>query len=981
MFRAASLFFLLLPTFLLAQDFELTSVNLTVQDGLSGNNVYCALQDKDGYIWFGTETGVSRYNGRSFENFRMADGLPDNEIFRIDEDSQGRIWFSAFNAELSYYKEGRFFRQSHPSLPDEKLGSYYVNFFEDSYQTIWLNSKEEVLAIKATGEYHYFTKEQLGGTGVYGFKEENGVLWGLENSGNAMVRLSENNKPNATPEILKIDAWVPMYHDFVYGVKSFLTQNNYEKVKVFLKSQSDFQFDSYKVSKLNSYNSDELWICTYNGVYQLNTRLKTVNHFFKQKILTHVLKDRENGTWFTTLGSGVFYVPSIKNKSMRPMTKETSGRYVSALSEGKSGIWFGGANGIIGLMSEDSVKLSNAATGQFSRTMVKGFAEGRSDHELFVAAEDHLLFLRSIDNIQSISAGVKAIKKIDDDGYALGLTSGMIYWPYQTMREFLEQGRPLGSIVHKIQSVSPKARVFKNTGFTIDIEPYRGGFLYSTSHGVGFVDSNLEIRELDHHPVFNQRVNDILVFNDTSYVFATHGLGVFIYQDEQWLHFTEKNGLASDICKKVIAQNDSTFWVATNAGVSRISLGDEELIKNLNSVDGLLSEEINDLLISDNSLIAATNQGISIIDIQGWESQKAKPSIQLYGLQVSSQPLSKTVKMLNRNDGPVSFAFEGLHFMSLDGLYYEYRLLGQQSEWLRTQNEVVNFGVLPAGDYSFEVRAVSAFGDHSEVASYDFAVRLPFWEQWWFVLLVALVFVLAVLLAAMQLVKRNKLKAQRELDFKLRIADAERKALQSQLNPHFIFNSLNSIQNVVLKKRPQDAYDYLEKFSKLIRRVLEFSDRSLIPIKEDIKTLQLYMQLENLRLQDKFDYHIEVSETIDQDQLITAMILQPLVENAIWHGIVPLKKGRRGKIEVNISGTHEDMFIEVIDNGIGRQDSGSPDGMGTKIVDGLVKNANGHQVGKVDIDDLIKNGEAVGTRVTLNLKNVNFNYDSSFNYR
>ena len=154
-------------------DNNFTSINLTVQDGLAGDNVYCALQDDKGYIWFGTETGVSRYNGRNFENFYMSDGLADNEIFRIDQDSQGRIWFSAFNGEFSYYLDGKFHNARNDStLANMKTNSFYLNLFEDSEKKLWFSNGREILTFDVNNKTSHLEHKEIEGPFINALKQK-----------------------------------------------------------------------------------------------------------------------------------------------------------------------------------------------------------------------------------------------------------------------------------------------------------------------------------------------------------------------------------------------------------------------------------------------------------------------------------------------------------------------------------------------------------------------------------------------------------------------------------------------------------------------------------------------------------------------------------------------------------------------------------------------------------------------------------------
>ena len=162
---------------------------------------------------------------------------------------------------------------------------------------------------------------------------------------------------------------------------------------------------------------------------------------------------------------------------------------------------------------------------------------------------------------------------------------------------------------------------------------------------------------------------------------------------------------------------------------------------------------------------------------------------------------------------------------------------------------------------------------------------------------------------------------QQEAEFKTEVADTQMKALRAQMNPHFIFNSLNSISDYIAKNNVQEADKYLSKFAKLMRMILENSEQKEVLLTDDLKALELYMQLEALRMNNKFSYEIKVDEDINKENiLVPPLILQPFVENSIWHGIA--KKEGQGKILIHIKKEGADMINCIVeDDGIGRKQS------------------------------------------------------------
>lgn len=962
-----------------AQDFELTSINLTVQDGLAGNNVYCAMQDGQGYIWFGTETGVSRYNGRSFENFYMSDGLADNEIFRIDQDSQGRIWFSAYNGRLSYYQGGKFFNPDNSSLMSQvNLETYYHNFFENSDGTIWLNSWNHTTAITKDNQVRNYAYQQDRAR-VFAFKEADGKVYGATEFLTTEVQYSDREGLLDLPRVMKrLQDTIAYFRSYQEGKEVMLIYSRTKAFDRYLKYLFDqSELPQERITKLNDYGDEFTWVCSYNGVYKVDRKKGRRQHFLKGKNVTHVLKDREGAYWFTTSEEGIFYVPSLENISISENEGESIGS-ISALLQDGNKTWFGGSYGRFGYLEDGKMEMSllDELTG---RARVRKMLKGRKQGEVLITAEEIVIRAEGVQKVDVVRRSSKTLTYWQDSLIVVGTGRGFSILPLRDFHRLMDN---TGEETNHIIDNGPSTIFYEPTPYSIiDVEAYQEGLLLSTSRGLYTLSKDLEYKELRSHPAMREIINDIVVLNDEDYLLATHGLGTFFYRNGEWINFSTKNGLTSDIHRSITVLSDTEFWIATNSGLNKVSLvNDEILSQKLTKTDGLLSEDVSDVIIYENKIYAATSAGISIIDLAALQSLKVPPLMNIKGLHVNGRAFIERAPRLSHTSKNIELSFDGLHFTSLDRLSYQYRLLGLNDSWSNTSLNAVNFGSLLPGEYTFQVKAVSAFNTNSEVSERTFVIAAPVWSRWWFITLLALLFMALVVLVANQIIRKNKRKTQRELDFKLRIAEAERKALQSQLNPHFIFNSLNSIQKVVLKKDPEEAYNYLEKFSRLIRRVLEFSDISMISIRDELETLRLYMDLENLRLGDKFDYAIRVDQEVDAGQLIPSLIIQPYVENSIWHGITHLKGARRGKIEIDVFTAGGELCICVQDNGVGRTVDGENKGMGTKIVNELVNKFKGEKSGEVIIEDLVEEGQAIGTKVSIRLLKEEKIYDTSLNY-
>lgn len=310
---------------------------------------------------------------------------------------------------------------------------------------------------------------------------------------------------------------------------------------------------------------------------------------------------------------------------------------------------------------------------------------------------------------------------------------------------------------------------------------------------------------------------------------------------------------------------------------------------------------------------------------------------------------------------------------SNSGLQYKYMLEGIDNDWIYSANASVYYTSLPPGNYTFKVFAMNDAGTWSKMpATVSISIQPPFYASVWFLFTLFLAIVVLGILMVLLVQKQNRKKNKLLEEQKQKALLSELQALRSQMNPHFIFNTLNSIQNFITQNESQDAALYLSKFAKLMRATLANTKRQRIQLKDEIETLKLYLELEQLRLNNKFDYEIMVDENIDtQYEQIPSMLVQPYVENAIWHGIS--NKEGKGTIRIHFLLEENNLLkCTIEDNGIGRENAlklkrtNTPSfGMSiTKERVELLNSINGNQL-TVKINDLKINNQAAGTRVEL----------------
>jgi two-component sensor histidine kinase len=337
--------------------------------------------------------------------------------------------------------------------------------------------------------------------------------------------------------------------------------------------------------------------------------------------------------------------------------------------------------------------------------------------------------------------------------------------------------------------------------------------------------------------------------------------------------------------------------------------------------------------------------------------------------EINSGQLSLTYEQNN-----LRFDYTGIWFTAPGHLRFSYTLEGYESAWSVPGNErYAVYTNLAPGEYTFKVMVINDQGVRSEFpASLVVTIRPAIWQTWWFRILAALMVVSFSVFITWMISRRIRNKQKRELEAKKTIAELRFKTLRNQLAPHFIFNALNIIGSAVFQKPPAETYDLLHKFSRLIRQSLMHADRSTVTLAEEISFVQYYLDIENIRFDNRMKYDIHISPEINPDIPVPRMIIQTFVENAVKHGL--MHKEGPGNIRISVQMDNDLLCIEIMDDGIGRAAAkafhGDSTGKGMEIMREFIALYNSFNEGKIEMtvsDLLAATGEPAGTRVQIKI--------------
>ncbi|HLN53987.1 MAG TPA: histidine kinase [Lentimicrobium sp.] len=772
--------------------------------------------------------------------------------------------------------------------------------------------------------------------------------------------------------------------DFSYGF--FTTDLTKEKLILYAQNEKLTIINPDKTYKTLQLSSRIIWVSEaddgflwigheFSGVKKYNiNKIESgpEEAFLVGKSISSVCIDKDGGEWFTTLESGLYYRPI---KAITNYTEEDglSGNNITTTEVYNGKLYIGTGNGFLNVL--ENGLMYEKMNFQKKVSSIKSYQQKK----LFVSTDAFLYYLengkftRFLNNhkllldpklITRYNFSIKDFLPVNEKEIFLGQMQSftIINDGNVTYDSYLDD-----SIAFRIESI---AKLSDST------------FLLGTFSGLWKYSNNKFSYLGEKNRLLKQRITDILVIDKPNYkVLGTKGSGIIIMSGDSLYQITHEKGLTSNSITSLLLV-DNELWIGTNNGLNVIKIVElkspRPYIKIFKKEHGLVSDEINEIKSVNNKIYISANGGLTVFDRSLYKPSVSPPPVYIEKISVNDKLIKLANKIfLKYDENFIRIYFSGIDFRDAGNLKYKYRLYGINNYWSITLNSQVDYSFLPPGNYRFEVMAINSEWQNNEPVFINIVIGYPFWQTWWFLMIIFLLSILFIFLVVKYSAQRIRKRHQLQND----IYKYRQEALIKQMDPHFVFNTLNSIQSFIMRNDSVASSQYLTKFSRLMRLILNNSQKQAITLREEIESLNLYMEIESMRFTRKFSYSIAVETGIDTDLiLIPAFIIQPFIENSIWHGIMGLEK--EGNIYVEFH-KHEDYLVVLIeDNGIGRKQAeagkqtqiSEKKSIGLSIVESrlalLCKTANiPKKLEFIDLTD--EKNEPMGTRVLLNLPIVN----------
>jgi ligand-binding sensor domain-containing protein len=975
--------------------------------------------DNEGNIWIGNINGVDRLNylHNKVTHYYFPGGRKSGYVLSVIKDHLGIVWIGTPEGLYSLEEQtGKFTHYVNNPNDSTSLSCNAVyTVYEDREGMLWI----------ATGWPYGKTILDISGGGLNKFNRQTKTFTQYKHDPNNPHSLIDD-RVRAVFEDSRGNFWVGTQGDGLHlmdrknGTFQRLTYDPSHPDKLARPPLNAYKWDH--IPFIIEDGAGAIWIGTYlEGLVRYDPDTKRVTRFksetrqngYTDNTSWCAYKSRDGVLWISTEQRNLFHVDPLINKFTYTFIGD-GGR--SFLEDPAGTIWMGRfESGLtkITRIASDSPVITNYRVGEPGYNIGANWISRADSGKYWLSSFSGLYLFdpKSGVSSQSTLADTKLGKNTpviciyndsaNDQLYLTGIGFRILNLKNHTLEQYWHDPKDSTSISGDTLVTSVPDR-FKNF------------WIATKDSGLNYFDKSKK--------KFGHFLSDLTVYSlfidssGTVWAGTTHGL---FKKEKDSAFFSQFEFSSEEITNAAITaiteDRQRNIWAASSLGILRINALKKEF--------GLYGQKfgVRDIDWHTKShAILASDGRIFLGAAEGFYSfyppaavNNVPPQIQITGFAVDGHP----VEFNNNNilDAPIEAAqsitlqynqnifsidFAAIHFSDPESSYQRYMLEGYEHDWREPGAEKSAYYVnISPGNYTLHIKATTSYGK-SAMKSIKIIILPPWWQTWWAYCLYGLLAIIAVwsfirwrtrVLKKENIRLENKVAARtRELvatqtqliaekeakltaDFNQKISESELKALRAQMNPHFIFNILNTIESYALDNNKEAASIMIQKFSRLTRMVLENSINQLVPLKNDIKALQLYIELEQMRYADKFlvNYNIN-DEILDEDYLIPPMIIQPFVENAILHG---LRNRSNNSGKLNLSATVEDGFIVVAieDNGIGRvkaeqlkiNNPMQKKSLGINVTQdriSIFNNLNQSRKAKVDIHDLSE-----GTRVIIYL--------------
>jgi len=906
-------------------------INYSTKDGMCNPNVYYVLQDKKGYIWFATNNGLSRFNGINIKNYSVEDGLNSNSFTSIAMGEDSTLYFANYDKGINIYREGKFsnyFLHANDQilvhsmiLRRDTIFYYSLNYLNYIYKNevypalsvgtlgVYNRSKPDYLKIYKLFEWEISNEKKLCAAtdkGIYELKSKSFVKINIDNLNDSVFYCASVD--------FKGNCWLSG------DGKLFKISNN-------IAENISIPGVKGKIYKMYSDSYDNIWLHPIdNGlfVYKNGEVIdigKQIN--INRTAINCIYEDRDGNIWVATSGKGVYCFYNLYINNYYETNGLSSNNILTLFFSKKNNLFIGTFSG---LNIYNNGKIQSAECGYENQLTKLIFDIKSGIKHIYIGSSYKTDFVKKNlfeeDVIYSTST---SICENSENEIIKGGNFNKIF--------FYDISKNLYAINKSIVVIGEDSMQVKIT----DIEKHKDGKIWiGTSKGLCSIDGDKKTYFKDNL-ILNSGINQIKFYDDKElWVVGEKGIGYVNTINNNYDGISKFNDIDLSSSTSITFDKEGYVWIGNLKGLIRFKKFNNFQLIDTNSIlfiddkSGLPSNEVHSITFGNNNeLWVGTLYGLSNFNLDNLNKIIKKPNeIKIESIELKDSIIKNANDklLLKSNQNNLLISFSNFDFKSFKNTKYSYRL--DEKDWYTNETGYIELLELESGDHKFEIRTVNSSNNKSDITSILFKIETPFWRTIYFRLSVYLTTILLVIYIVSKKISFIKKRHKEILEKQNSISELKHSALSATLNPHFVFNTLNSIQHFINIHNKEDANNYLVNFARLIRMNLELAGNTFVTLESELERLELYLNYEKLRFGSKLEYVINLGEGINKAKLfVPNMFLQPFVENSIWHGLLPKTYG--GSININIykqTKRIENVFNEVIefeirDDGVGYSNS------------------------------------------------------------
>jgi hypothetical protein len=667
----------------------------------------------------------------------------------------------------------------------------------------------------------------------------------------------------------------------------------------------------FKVGNLlfKTYSFDNnYWVTGFNkGAFIFNkSQLNNPTSILKDFQTTRAFQDREKNIWVGTMANGVILFPDNNTTSYNFENIIDNDLYtVDVLN---NYILVGNSFGKVFIIKEKSlehVKTINLTDENFLDRARIGKIYNNEYH--FLSSDNYIIINKELDikkilnkdDLKGDCENQKSFKGLSINGNSTLISNagGIFKVDIKTKKT---------ELVHKSRTTA----VLQNNNDTI---------WFGSTNGLQFIFQN-EVQKPDLKGDFNSTIITDLVNFNNGILIASNSRGLGFLKNGKLSIINKASGLLSNSIKTVFVAPNKDLWISTNYGLNRVKV-DESFnplsIESYTISEGLNTNDVRNSFVTDSFAYVATSKGLNIINLKSKKELIAKPTVHLNEIILNNKMISlDDNQSFSSSSNNIQFNYSGISFKSIGNISFKYRLIGLENDWIDTKNNSVRYSTLPYGNYTFELKSITKNGiESSNIYQYSFKIKRPFYHTWFF-----RIFVIAIIfggLYAWYLTKTKRIKREKEIEEK--ISNLRFKALNAQMNPHFINNLLTMIIDLISHGKKEKAVSYLFSFSNLVNLVLQSTKSNLISLENELNFLSYFIELNSLKYENKFIFNINYNDLENEDLVaikIPPMVIQPIIENCLKHGLEVDHPNPTINLDLIIE-NDEFLICTITDNGKG----------------------------------------------------------------